>query len=169
MDATTNTTNQPIFTEDFLKSEVARLMDELRSVKDELRNHTIRVDKIPQNDLRPEFYDLRSYIYGLIHSVNEDIATLVGETQSDDYEWDMNGALMRQVQEKYTSIITQLKEYDFLYTFTVTGSIEFKARDVKAKDEEEAKQWVAENAEFRNSGLDIEIEDVTDLDAESDY
>lgn len=165
-----NTTSNPIFTEDFLKGEVVRLKDELRSVKDELRNHTISVDRIPQDDLRPEFYELRAFIYALIHSVNEDIATLVAETQSDDYEWDMNGALIRQVQEKYTSIITQLKEYDFLYTFTVTGSIEFKATDVKAKDEEEAKQWVAENAEFRYSpGLDIEVEGVSNMDAESDY
>jgi len=156
-----------IFTDDFLKSEVVRLKDELRSVKDELRNHTISVDKIPQDDLRPEFYELRAFIYALIHSVNEDIATLVGETQSDDYEWDMNGGLIRQVQEKYTSLITQLNEYDFLYTYTVTGSIEFRATGVKAKDEEKAKEWVAENAEFKYTPrLDIDIEGVEDLDAE---
>jgi|TARA_B110000438_G_scaffold126597_1_gene123114 hypothetical protein len=161
MDATTSTTNQPIFTEDFIKSEVARLKSELYSANAKLKNRKLSVEKITQDDIREKFARVSDAIDYLLTKLSDDCDVLI----ANNYEYDSRSVEVvldyaeGKLAERIGDLYRLLKGYQFLNEYRVSGTMDFTALIV-AKSEEEAKKLAKEDIHAR--GCDYASDEETD-------
>lgn len=158
-----STIDKPIFTENFLKDEVARLKLDLNSARTQLAKYQFPAEKITQDDIRAEFVNVRNCTEILLGNLSTDCGYLI----ADNYEYSnedrrVMDATLNSLAEKIGDLYRVLKGYQFFNEYKVTGTMDFSTIIV-ARSEKEAEELAREDihASGRDYGDNTETDDIS--------
>ena len=144
---------------DALKAEMQALRDRNDSQMKQLREWSIERDYIEQDELKDDFNALVAKFKELFNTIRDD-ATLVSEAEYTDTNGNMNIKIADEFYDLYRLLIEKLQGYEFLYKWSVSGTVDFSIGEIEAKDANDAENIARDMCYEGFTNYEVEVDDV---------
>ena len=144
---------------DALKAEMQALRDRNDSQMKQLREWNTNTDYIEQDELKDDFTALFAKFKELFNTIRDD-ATLVSEAEYTDTNGNMNIKIADEFYDLYRLLIEKLQGYEFLYKWSVSGTVDFSIGEIEAKDANDAENIARDMCYEGFTNYEVEVDDV---------
>ena len=151
---------------DKLQKEIAELRENLsasrtsaQSTDRKLREFAWDTDYLEQDELKDDFIALHDKFMEAYKTAKEDVL-LIAEAQYSDNNNNMNTKVIDELVDMYKDLMEKLVNYEFMYKWSVSGTVDFSISEIEAKDEEEAQKLAHDMCHEGFFNGDCEVDDV---------
>ena len=144
---------------DALKVEMQNLRDRNDNQMKQLREWSIDTDYLEQDELKDDFTALINKIKEVFKTVKDDVL-LVAEAEYADNNSNMNAKVIDELVDMYKDLMEKLVNYEFEYTWSVSGTVDFSISEIKAKDANDAETQARDMCYEGFYNGDCEVDDV---------
>ena len=144
---------------DALKAEMQNLRDRNTNQMKQLTEWSIDTDYIEQDELKDDFIALINKHKEVFKTVKDD-ALLVAEAEYSDTNNYMNARVIDELVDMYKDLMEKLVNYEFEYTWSVSGTVDFSISEIKAKNAEDAETQARDMCYEGFYNGDCEVDDV---------
>ena len=144
---------------DALKAEMQNLRDRNTNQMKQLTEWSIDTDYIEQDELKDDFIALINKLKEVFKTVKDD-ALLVAEAEYSDTNNYMNARVIDELVDMYKDLMEKLVNYEFEYTWSVSGTVDFSISEIKAKNAEDAETQARDMCYEGFYNGDCEVDDV---------
>lgn len=142
-----------------LKDEIQNLRDRNDSQMKQLREWSIDTDYIEQHELTDDFNALIDKHKEVFKTIKDDVS-LVAEGEYTDNTANMNDKLVDEFVDMYKELIEKLVNYEFMYKWSVSGTVDFSIGEIDAKDAKEAEDVARDMCYEGFTNYEVEVDDV---------
>ena len=142
-----------------LKKETQNLRDRNTNQMKQLVEWRIDTDYLEQDELKDDFTALINKLKEVFKTVKDDVS-LVAEAEYSDTNNNMNDKLVDEFVDMYKELIEKLVNYEFLYKWSVSGTVDFSISEIEAKNEEDAETQARDMCYEGFYNGDCEVDDV---------
>jgi predicted RNase H-like nuclease (RuvC/YqgF family) len=151
---------------DKLQKEIAELRENLsasrtsaQSIDRKLKEFAWDTDYLEQDELKDDFIALHDKFIEAYKTAKEDVL-LIAEAQYSDSNNNMNTKVIDELVDMYKDLMEKLVNYEFMYKWSVSGTVDFSISEIEAKDEEEAQNIAHDMCHEGFFNGDCEVDDV---------
>jgi len=125
----------------------------------QLAEWRIDTDYLEQDELKDDFTALINKLKEVFKTVKDDVS-LVAEAEYSDTNNYMNAKVIDELVDMYKELIEKLSNYEFLYKWSVSGTVDFSISEIEAKNEEDAETQARDMCYEGFYNGDCEVDDV---------
>ena len=144
---------------DALKKEMQNLRDRNTNQMKQLTEWSIDTDYIEQDELKDDFIALINKLKEVFKTIKDD-ALLVAEAEYSDTNNNMTLPAVDKFVDMYKDLMEKLVNYEFEYTWSVSGTVDFSISEIKAKNAEDAETQAHDMCHEGFYNGDCEVDDV---------
>ena len=144
---------------DALKKEMQNLRDRNTNQMKQLTEWSIDTDYIEQDELKDDFTALINKLKEVFKTVKDDVL-LVAEAEYGDTNNYMNAKVIDELVDMYKDLMEKLVNYEFLYKWSVSGTVDFSISEIEAKNAEDAENLARDMCYEGFYNGDCEVDDV---------
>ena len=144
---------------DALKKEMQNLRDRNTNQMKQLTEWSIDTDYIEQDELKDDFTALINKLKEVFKTVKDDVL-LVAEAEYGDTNNYMNAKVIDELVDMYKDLMEKLLNYEFLYKWSVSGTVDFSISEIEAKNAEDAENLARDMCYEGFYNGDCEVDDV---------
>ena len=144
---------------DALKVEIQNLRDRNDNQMKQLREWSVDTDYLEQDELKDDFTALINKLKEVFKTVKDDVL-LVAEAEYADNNSNMNAKVIDELVDMYKDLMEKLVNYEFEYTWSVSGTVDFSISEIKAKDANDAETQARDMCYEGFYNGDCEVDDV---------
>ena len=142
-----------------IKVEIQNLRDRNDNQMKQLREWSVDTDYLEQDELKDDFTALINKLKEVFKTVKDDVS-LVAEAEYADNNSNMNDKLVDELVDMYKELIEKLSNYEFLYKWSVSGTVDFSISEIEAKNAEDAENLARDMCYEGFYNGDCEVDDV---------
>jgi predicted RNase H-like nuclease (RuvC/YqgF family) len=116
---------------------IQTLRDRNTNQMKQLAEWIIDTDYLEQDELKDDFTALINKLKEVFKTVKDDVS-LVAEAEYSDTNNYMNAKVIDELVDMYKELIEKLSNYEFLYKWSVSGTVDFSISEIEAKNAEDA-------------------------------
>ena len=144
---------------DALKKEMQNLRDRNTNQMKQLTEWSIDTDYIEQDELKDDFTALINKLKEVFKTVKDDVL-LVAEAEYADNNSNMNAKVIDELVDMYKDLMEKLVNYEFMYKWSVSGTVDFSISEIEAKNAEDAENLARDMCYEGFYNGDCEVDDV---------
>ena len=142
-----------------IKKEIQNLRDRNDNQMKQLKEWSVDTDYLEQDELKDDFTALINKLKEVFKTVKDDVL-LVAEAEYGDTNNYMNAKVIDELVDMYKELIEKLSNYEFEYTWSVSGTVDFSISEIKAKNAEDAETQAHDMCHEGFYNGDCEVDDV---------
>jgi predicted RNase H-like nuclease (RuvC/YqgF family) len=142
-----------------IKVEIQNLRDRNDNQMKQLKEWSVDTDYLEQDELKDDFTALINKLKEVFKTVKDDVL-LVAEAEYGDNNSNMNDKLVDEFVDMYKELIEKLSNYEFLYKWSVSGTVDFSISEIEAKSAEDAETQARDMCYEGFYNGDCEVDDV---------
>jgi|TARA_R100001530_G_C4292223_1_gene148337 predicted RNase H-like nuclease (RuvC/YqgF family) len=142
-----------------LKKEMQNLRDRNTNQMKQLNEWSVDTDYIEQDELKDDFIALINKLKEVFKTVKDDVL-LVAEAEYSDNNNYMNAKVIDELVDMYKDLMEKLMNYEFMYKWSVSGTVDFSISEIEAKNAEDAETQARDMCYEGFYNGDCEVDDV---------
>ena len=144
---------------DALKKEIQNLRDRNDNQMKQLKEWSVDTDYLEQDELKDDFTALINKLKEVFKTVKDDVL-LVAEAEYSDTNNYMNAKVIDELVDMYKDLMEKLVNYEFLYKWSVSGTVDFSISEIEAKNAEDAENLARDMCYEGFYNGEVECDDV---------
>ena len=142
-----------------IKVEIQNLRDRNDNQMKQLKEWSVDTDYQEQDELKDDFTALINKLKEVFKTVKDDVL-LVAEAEYADNNSNMNAKVIDELVDMYKDLMEKLVNYEFMYKWSVSGTVDFSISEIEAKDANDAENIARDMCYEGFTNYEVEVDDV---------